>query len=159
MTPAGSLRRGRETVGDLDLLLTLADGFTSQKHIDAIAEHILHLSTHRSGSGARVKTKSASTSTTASRWTCASSTKESFGAALLYFTGSKEHNVKLRGRANDMGLHAQRIRPGHAKGRTPGRRAHRRGNLRQAQARLRPAGTSREHRRDRRRRSSTSCRS
>jgi DNA polymerase (family 10) len=30
--------------------------------------------------------------------------KENFGAALLYFTGSKEHNVTLRGRANDMGL-------------------------------------------------------
>jgi DNA polymerase (family 10) len=29
--------------------------------------------------------------------------KASFGAALLYFTGSKEHNVRLRGRANDMG--------------------------------------------------------
>src|SRR5207245_6749161 len=29
--------------------------------------------------------------------------KESFGAALLYFTGSKEHNVALRGRANEMG--------------------------------------------------------
>ena len=29
--------------------------------------------------------------------------KKSFGAALLYFTGSKEHNVVLRGRANDMG--------------------------------------------------------
>jgi DNA polymerase (family 10) len=29
--------------------------------------------------------------------------KENFGAALLYFTGSREHNVKLRGRANEMG--------------------------------------------------------
>ena len=29
--------------------------------------------------------------------------KENFGAALLYFTGSKEHNVRLRGRANDLG--------------------------------------------------------
>ena len=29
--------------------------------------------------------------------------KVNFGAALLYFTGSKEHNVKLRGRANEMG--------------------------------------------------------
>ena len=29
--------------------------------------------------------------------------KKCFGAALLYFTGSKEHNVVLRGRANDMG--------------------------------------------------------
>ena len=28
---------------------------------------------------------------------------DNFGAALLYFTGSKEHNVRLRGRANDMG--------------------------------------------------------
>src|ERR1700736_5080919 len=35
VTPAGSLRRGKETVGDLDLLLTLADGHTSQKQIDA----------------------------------------------------------------------------------------------------------------------------
>src|SRR6202044_1742693 len=29
--------------------------------------------------------------------------KNSYGAALIYFTGSKEHNVKLRGRAIDMG--------------------------------------------------------
>src|SRR6201984_3297002 len=39
--PAGSLRRGKETVGDLDLLVTLADGHTSQKHVDALAEPIL----------------------------------------------------------------------------------------------------------------------
>src|ERR1700675_3575401 len=41
VTPAGSLRRGKETVGDLDLLLILTEGHTSQKQIDAIAEHIL----------------------------------------------------------------------------------------------------------------------
>src|SRR6266403_4557246 len=41
VTPAGSLRRGKETVGDLDLLVTLADGHTSQKHVDALAKHIL----------------------------------------------------------------------------------------------------------------------
>ena len=34
---------------------------------------------------------------------CGCSTKKSFGAALLYFTGSKAHNVALRGRALDMG--------------------------------------------------------
>src|ERR1700674_2669559 len=39
--PAGSLRRGKETVGDLDLLVTLADGHTSQKQVDALAKHIL----------------------------------------------------------------------------------------------------------------------
>jgi DNA polymerase (family 10) len=41
VTPAGSLRRGKDTVGDLDLLVTLADGHTAQKHVDALAEHIL----------------------------------------------------------------------------------------------------------------------
>src|SRR5260370_22705242 len=41
VTPAGSLRRGKETVGDLDLLVTLADGHTSQKHVDTLAKHIL----------------------------------------------------------------------------------------------------------------------
>jgi len=39
-TPAGSLRRGKGTVGDLDLLLTLAV-FHGAEDIDAIAEHIL----------------------------------------------------------------------------------------------------------------------
>jgi len=41
VTSAGSLRRGKETVGDLALLVTLADGHTSQKHVDALAKHIL----------------------------------------------------------------------------------------------------------------------
>src|SRR5579885_1060894 len=41
VTPAGSKRRDKETVGDLDLLLTLADGHTAQKHVDAVAKHIL----------------------------------------------------------------------------------------------------------------------
>jgi len=41
VTPAGSLRRGKETVGDLDLLVTLAPGHTKQKEVDALAEHIL----------------------------------------------------------------------------------------------------------------------
>src|SRR5262249_1448484 len=41
VTPAGSLRRGKETVGDLDLLVTMAEEYTAQKHVDALAEHIL----------------------------------------------------------------------------------------------------------------------
>src|SRR5277367_3478677 len=41
VTPAGSLRRGRETVGDLDLLLTMKPGHDDQEDIDAVAEHIL----------------------------------------------------------------------------------------------------------------------
>jgi DNA polymerase (family 10) len=102
VTPAGSLRRGKETVGDLDLLLTLADGHTAQKHVDAVAKHILEFHaieqtlahgenkvSFRLANGLQVDVRLLE--------------KEHFGAALLYFTGSKEHNVALRGRANEMG--------------------------------------------------------
>src|SRR5215831_660825 len=41
VTPAGSLRRGKETIGDLDLLVTLAEGYASEKQIDALAKHVL----------------------------------------------------------------------------------------------------------------------
>jgi len=53
VTPAGSLRRGKETIGDLDLLVTLADGFTSQKHVDALAEAHPPIPRHRPDPGAR----------------------------------------------------------------------------------------------------------
>src|SRR5258708_11480334 len=41
ITPAGSLRRGKETVGDLDLLVTLAKGKYSPEAVEAISAHIL----------------------------------------------------------------------------------------------------------------------
>ncbi len=101
VTPAGSLRRGKETIGDLDLLVTLADRH-SAKDIDAIADHILKYPaidqilargenkvSFRLDNGMQVDVRLLE--------------KESFGAALMYFTGSKEHNVALRGRANKMG--------------------------------------------------------
>jgi DNA polymerase (family 10) len=102
VTPAGSLRRGKETVGDLDLLLILADGWTAQKKIDQIADHILtfpkidQVLAHGGNkvsfmldNGLQVDVRLLE--------------KDNFGAALLYFTGSKEHNVRLRGLANDLG--------------------------------------------------------
>ena len=102
ITPAGSLRRGRETIGDLDLLVTMRPGRDKQKDVDAVAEHILkyprveQMLAHGENkvsvlleSGMQVDVRLLE--------------KASFGAALLYFTGSKEHNVVLRGRANDMG--------------------------------------------------------
>jgi DNA polymerase (family X) len=102
VTPAGSLRRGRDTIGDIDLLVTLRPGRDSQKDIDTVAAHILKYPrieqklAHGENkvsvlleSGAQVDVRLLD--------------KNSFGAALLYFTGSKEHNVALRGRANDMG--------------------------------------------------------
>jgi DNA polymerase (family 10) len=101
VTPAGSLRRGKETVGDLDLLVTMRPGHDKQKDVDAVAAHILKYpgiqQTLAHGenkvsvlleSGLQVDVRLLD--------------KESFGAALLYFTGSKEHNVALRGRANEM---------------------------------------------------------
>jgi DNA polymerase (family 10) len=102
VTPAGSLRRGRETIGDLDLLVTMRPGHDKQKDVDAVAAHILkypgidqqlaHGENKVSfilGGGLQVDVRLLE--------------KKSFGAALLYFTGSKAHNVALRGRANDMG--------------------------------------------------------
>jgi DNA polymerase (family 10) len=102
ITPAGSLRRGRETVGDLDLLLTLAEGQAGQKKIDAIAEHILKYPRIEQ-TLAHGGNKVSFTLDSGLQVDVRLLEKENFGAALLYFTGSKEHNVKLRGRANDLG--------------------------------------------------------
>jgi DNA polymerase (family 10) len=102
ITPAGSLRRGRETVGDLDLLLTLADGQTGQKKIDALAEHILKFP-RIDQTLAHGGNKVSFTLDSGLQVDVRLLERENFGAALLYFTGSKEHNVKLRGRSNEMG--------------------------------------------------------
>src|SRR6267154_2184095 len=103
VTPAGSLRRGKETVGDLDLLVTLAPGHTKQKEVDAIAEHILKFP-GIDQTLAHGENKVSFTLQDGLKVDVRLLEKENFGAALLYFTGSKEHNVALRGRANDMGL-------------------------------------------------------
>ena len=103
VTPAGSLRRGKETVGDLDLLVTLAAGHTKQKEVDAIAAHILKFP-GIDQTLAHGENKVSFTLQDGLQVDVRLLEKENFGAALLYFTGSKEHNVALRGRANDMGL-------------------------------------------------------
>jgi DNA polymerase (family 10) len=102
ITPAGSLRRGKETVGDVDLLLTLAPGHTSQKHIDALAAHILKYPRIEQVL-AHGENKVSFTLDSGMQVDVRLLKEENFGAALLYFTGSKEHNVALRGRARDMG--------------------------------------------------------
>jgi DNA polymerase (family X) len=102
VTPAGSLRRGRETVGDLDLLVTMADGHTAQKHVDTLAEHILNYQ-GIDQTLAHGENKVSFTLENGLQVDVRMLEKENFGAALLYFTGSKEHNVALRGRANNMG--------------------------------------------------------
>jgi DNA polymerase (family 10) len=102
VTPAGSLRRGKETIGDLDLLVTLAAGHTKQKEVDELAEHILKFP-GIDQTLAHGENKVSFTLEDGLQVDVRLLEKENFGAALLYFTGSKEHNVALRGRANEMG--------------------------------------------------------
>ncbi len=85
VTPAGSLRRGKETVGDLDLLVTMADGHTAQKHVDALAEHILKYPgiDQRLAHG---ENKVSFTLENGLQVDVRMLEKENFGAALLYFT-------------------------------------------------------------------------
>jgi DNA polymerase (family 10) len=118
ITAAGSLRRGRETVGDLDLLLTLADGYAAQKHVDALAEHILKFPDIRQVL-AHGENKVSFTLENGLQVDVRLLKKENFGAALLYFTGSKEHNVRLRGRANDMGYTLNEYQLATLKGEKP----------------------------------------
>ena len=95
VTPAGSLRRGRETVGDLDLLLT------GRNH-PRLAEHIIKLPAiaqvlAKGEDKVSVKLKNDM------QVDVRLLERESYGAALQYFTGSKEHNVALRDRAKRRG--------------------------------------------------------
>lgn len=102
VTPAGSLRRGKETIGDLDLLVTMADGHTKQSDVDLLAEHILKYPPINQ-TLAHGPNKVSFTLENGLQVDVRLLEQANFGAALLYFTGSKEHNVALRGRANDMG--------------------------------------------------------
>ena len=93
---AGSYRRGRETIGDLDVLVVSP---RPQKVMDRLGEF----------SGvvdvlARGDTKMSVRTSTGLQIDLRVVPAESFGAALQYFTGSKEHNVELRGRAREHGL-------------------------------------------------------
>jgi DNA polymerase (family 10) len=103
VTPAGSLRRGKETIGDLDLLVTLPRGGSSAKDVQAISDRILKYPEIEQVL-ARGENKVSFRLSNGMQVDVRLLEKESFGAALLYFTGSKEHNVSLRGRANKMGL-------------------------------------------------------
>jgi DNA polymerase (family 10) len=102
ITAAGSFRRGRETIGDLDLVVTLRPGQDKQNDVDAVAEHILKYPRIEE-TLAHGENKVSVLLENGMQVDVRLLQKNCFGAALLYFTGSKEHNVVLRGRANDMG--------------------------------------------------------
>lgn len=101
ITAAGSLRRGRETVGDLDLLITGKCG-TNEAQRNKVQETILQfpgISQVLAKGENKVSFKLRSGMQVDVRLL----PPESFGAALQYFTGSKNHNVLLRQRALRMG--------------------------------------------------------
>ena len=97
ITAAGSLRRGRETIGDIDLLATgpgaaaALDRFVQHPRVSEVLGKGANKASVKFGlEGIQVDLRALPS--------------ESYGAALQYFTGSKEHNVSLRTRAIRMGL-------------------------------------------------------
>ena len=93
---AGSLRREKETIGDIDLLVAGTE-------IEKIREHFLAYNKvqHVLGAG---DTKSSVILDGNMQVDLRIVEKESFGAALMYFTGSKHFNIKLRTHALKQGL-------------------------------------------------------
>jgi DNA polymerase (family 10) len=97
VVPAGSMRRGKETVGDLDLLATgpgaeaAIEPFTTHPKVHEVLGKGPNKASVKFGlEGLQVDLRALP--------------KESYGAALQYFTGSKEHSIVLRSRAQKMGL-------------------------------------------------------
>jgi DNA polymerase (family 10) len=101
ITPAGSLRRGRETVGDLDILVTGAACCSAEEREKSgqyIAKYPPLMSIIGQGDN-KISFRLRNDLQVDVRLL----PPESFGAAMQYFTGSKAHNVALRQRALKMG--------------------------------------------------------
>jgi DNA polymerase (family X) len=101
ITPAGSLRRGRETVGDLDLLVT--GPACEPDVVSAAVDHVAALPLIDKLL-AKGQNKVSFTLRSNLQVDVRLLPRASYGAALQYFTGSKMHNVALRQRAIKRGL-------------------------------------------------------
>ncbi|MEJ6949745.1 DNA polymerase/3'-5' exonuclease PolX [Natronospora cellulosivora (SeqCode)] len=96
ITVAGSYRRYKETIGDLDILVISKENRRVIKRFIEYSDVKEVLS--------RGETKSSIILYSGMQVDLRVLDQESFGAALLYFTGSKEHNVALRRIAQEKGL-------------------------------------------------------
>jgi DNA polymerase (family 10) len=109
---AGSLRRRRETIADVDIV-GARQGYVRRETIDGGVRASLP------GDRADVLVHGAEQDERENRQRDAGRSalvpEENFGAALLYFTGSKEHNVKIRGLALKKEDDAQRVGPVQAR--------------------------------------------
>ncbi|MGI5864456.1 MAG: DNA polymerase/3'-5' exonuclease PolX [Myxococcales bacterium] len=94
--PVGSVRRRRETVGDLDILVTARNAAAPMRAFVAMPEVSAVL--------AEGPTKSSVRLTSGLQVDLRVLPRESLGAALHYFTGSKAHNIALRTRAVRRGV-------------------------------------------------------
>ena len=98
IVPVGSLRRGCETCGDIDILATASDGavstlmdaFTQYRLVERVLAHGDTKSSVRLWGGFQADLRLVP--------------RDSLGAALQYFTGSKAHNIALRDRAIQRGF-------------------------------------------------------
>ncbi len=96
LDPAGSFRRRRETIGDLDILAICGKGCKVMDRFAGYGDVAEVLARGETKSSVRLK--------------CGLQVdlrvleEESYGAALHYFTGSKAHNVAIRERAKEKGL-------------------------------------------------------
>ncbi|MEM4389168.1 MAG: DNA polymerase/3'-5' exonuclease PolX [Candidatus Micrarchaeia archaeon] len=93
--PAGSVRRWKETIGDIDILVTSTDPKAVMDHFTSLpyVEEVL----------AKGETKSSVRLKNGLNCDLRVVEPEAFGAALQYFTGSKEHNIATRRIANEKG--------------------------------------------------------
>lgn len=97
VAPAGSYRRMKETVGDLDILVESNDNRKVMKKFTAFSEVKKVLESGETKTSVVVEGLDM-------QMDLRVVPEESFGAALMYFTGSKDHNVRIRSLALKRGL-------------------------------------------------------
>ncbi|TWU05725.1 DNA polymerase/3'-5' exonuclease PolX [Stieleria varia] len=93
---AGSYRRGRDTIGDLDLLIVTEDRDAAMDHLESYPD--------RSTTIMRGETKVSIRVGKAFQVDMRCVEANQFGAALQYFTGSQAHNIHTRRLAKEKGL-------------------------------------------------------